>query len=174
MTGRIFFGFCQFERLQHFISGRLCVREAFQARRVRGKFVMTEVTVRGARGKNKVVVRDWTVLLVAVRHEDFLLLFIYASNFAKNHRSILLLAKNASNGSCNLAWSEHSGRHLVEKGLKQVVVCAVDQNDLRVCLPKSFGCRQTSKTAADNNNFWSNHGPFFQALEAPRIRLQFA
>ena len=42
-----------------------------------------------------------------------------------------LLPQNAADRRADLARRQDRSRHLVEEGLKQVVIGAVDQNDLR-------------------------------------------
>ena len=67
----------------------------------------------------------------------------------------------------NLAGGERCCRHLVKQRLKQVVVCAVDQDDLRGGFLQCLGGGQSAKTSADDDDSWLSH-LFLDCLSPPR------
>ena len=110
------------KRLEDLVADGDGIGETLQTGRKRRKFVVAEVAVRYAGGQNQIVVGDWDVLAKAVRDIDRLFRPIDAGHLAEDHRSVGLLAENASNRRADLAWREDRSRNLIEKRLEKMVV----------------------------------------------------
>jgi hypothetical protein len=52
----------------------------------------------------------------------------------------------------DFGWREHSGSHLVQKWLKDVMVTLIDQNDVRIGSSERARRGDTGKAATDNND----------------------
>jgi len=85
--------------------------------------------------------------------------FVDARYLAKQHSRILLFPQYATAGRAALARRKNGSRHLVEQGLKQVVIRAIDQGDFRWRLLESLGCGQSAKATADYDDSRLSHLP---------------
>src|SRR3984885_16034319 len=118
---------------------------------------MAEIAVRGARGEDQVIVGEGYCLSICIVSYYLLSLFVHSGYFSHDYCHILMIAKNASYGCCNLARRQHCRCHLVKQRLKQVVVGAVDQDHLGGCFPESLGGGKATKTSSDDNDPWLSH-----------------
>ena len=81
--------------------------------------------------KDQIVVVHSHVLPVRVGYEDTFPVFIHACHLSQDHRRVHLLSENRANWKADLTGSQNRRRHLIEQGLEQVVIRAIDQDDLR-------------------------------------------
>src|SRR5271166_4842122 len=117
MLRRVFLCLGLLKRVESLVADGDGISETLQAGRKRRKFVVAEVAVRYAGGQNQIVIADWDVLAKAVRNIDRLFRAINAGHLTEDHRSVGLLAENASNRRADLAWRQDRGRNLIEKRL---------------------------------------------------------
>jgi hypothetical protein len=66
-----------------------------------------------------------------------------------------LVPEQAAGRRCNRGGGQSSGGHLVEQGLKQVVVGLVNQGDVNRCFGQRFGRFETTETPADDDHMGS-------------------
>src|SRR3984957_985347 len=171
---RIFLSFRLFKRLQDFVSDRHCIREALQPWRKPFKFVVAKVTVRDACCQNQVIVCESYLFAIDVANNNALLILVHACDFSKNHGRILLVSQDSTDWGTNLAGSQHRRRHLIKQRLKQMMVCSIDQEDLSVSVMQGFGCCQSAKTPADDNDssLWHTFpNSFLPAVDDAAFRL---
>jgi len=65
----------------------------------------------------------------------------------------LLLPQNGADWRADLTGRQLRGRHLVQQRLKQVMIRAVDQNDLRSRVLQRLGRCQAAESTADDYNY---------------------
>src|SRR6516225_6441164 len=152
MPSRIFLGLCLLECLENAVPNRDRVPQCFHAGRGSFEFVVPEVTVSRPGSENQIIVWDAHVRAVRRAGDDVALLFVHGGHLAKKHRGISLLPENLANGSGDLARSEDGSRHLIKQRLKEVMIGAVNQDDLDGWPTEGFGSGQSAKTSAHNNN----------------------
>src|SRR5215470_4400836 len=157
MTARFFFSLGKLEGLQDLVAGCNRVGKALQSGRKLLKFVPAEVTVTRAGGQNQIVISDRHVLPVGVTDDDALLIFVHSCNLAQDHRGVLLVSENPPDWKANLIGGQNRRGHLIEQGLKQVVIRAVDQDDFCRRLLESLGDGQSRKATADYDDFRPSH-----------------
>ena len=97
--------------------------DALQPRRELGPFVMTEIGMRRPRRHDQVVVRDRPV-----RQDDRLPRHVDARGLGQHHLDVLLPAQDAADRRGDVARVQRRRRDLVQQGLKQVMILAVDQD----------------------------------------------
>jgi hypothetical protein len=100
------------------------VVEGLEAGRKLRPLVFPEVAGLSAQRDDEVVVGE---LAVAQRH--FLRGKIDAGHVGEQHREVGLLAQDAADGRGDVGRGQRGGGHLVEQGLEDVVVLAVDDRD---------------------------------------------
>ena len=127
----IFFGLRLFKRLQDSCSGSPPHRRGFSvpAQTLQIRYDRNSCEWHLWRGSGNR--RQRHSLAVSVADKDALSLFVHSGDFSQDHRGVLLIAKNAADRRRNLAGRQHCRCHLIKQGLKKMVVCAVDQDDLR-------------------------------------------
>jgi ATP-dependent exoDNAse (exonuclease V) alpha subunit len=104
------------------------------------------------------------------------LLLVHAGHLRKDHRRVALLPQDAPNRSADLARRKDGGRHLIKQWLKKMVVCAVNQNDVRRRVLESLGSRQTAETTANDNhlgNLFTHNCSRVAAVPAVALRIQY-
>src|SRR5215467_5382277 len=152
MTARVFFRLCKLEGLQDLVARCLSVRKALDSWRELFKFVPAEVTVTSAGGQDQVIVGYGDVLPVRVAYEDTSVFLVHSCDLAKDDGGVLLVLENPPDRKTNLIGTQNRRRHLVEQGLKQVVIRAIDQDDFRGRILESLGSGQSAKATADYND----------------------
>src|SRR5215472_18854034 len=157
MTARIFFSLGKLERLQDLVASRYCVGKALHSWRELFEFVPAEVAVTSAGGQDQVIVGYGDVLPVRVAYEDTFVFLVHSRDLAQDDGGILLVLENSPDRKANLIGTQNRRRHLVEQGLKQVVIRAIDQNDFRGRILESLSSGQSAKTTADYNDSRLSH-----------------
>src|SRR5216683_1999602 len=142
----IFFCFGLFECLEDLVANCNGIHQGLQARSILSELVVPEVALGNSRREHQIVVRNWNIFAVGVIKEDALLIFVDSRDLAQDHCGVLLPSKNSSDRSSNLAGCEHRCRHLIKQRFKQVMICAVDQNDARRSISKRPGRCEPSKS----------------------------
>jgi hypothetical protein len=113
------------EREQHALADLGGVRDLLQSRGHALPLVAAEVGVPGAGGEDEVVVSHAPVV------EDHLARSrVDAADLAHLHRHVGLAAEDGPDRPSDVGGRQGGGGDLVEQGLEQVVVAAVDQHDL--------------------------------------------
>jgi len=96
-------------------------------------------------------------LPVRIANKDTFLVLVHSRDLALEHGRVLLALENPPDRKTNLAGRQNRGRHLVEQGLKQVVIRAIDQDDFRGGVLESLGCGQPAKATTDYNDSRLSH-----------------
>src|SRR6266496_3811713 len=112
---------------------------------------MPEVTMANAGGENEMIVWHWNVFAIRIIHKHAALLLVHTGDFAHDHSRVFLLPQDSADWRTHLRRREHRRRHLIEKWLKNMMVCPINKNDLGRRFSKSFGRSQTTKTATDDH-----------------------
>jgi hypothetical protein len=107
--------------------------------------------------QDQVVVGEGYVLPVRVGYEDAFLVFVHPCDLGKDNGGVLLVSENSPDWKANLIGTQNRRCHSVEQGLKQVVICAIDQDDFRGRILESLGGGQSTKATADYNDSWLSH-----------------
>jgi len=89
-------------------------------------------------------------LTVRVAGEDAPATFVDSYDVTHDHCSVLLIPKNPADRRSNLPWREDPGGYLIEKRLKQMVVCVIDQDNLSGRLSESLGGSQAAESSAND------------------------
>ena len=89
---------------------------------------------------------------VAVPHDDAFAHTIDAGHRAQQHACVVLASDQASNRPGDVGRRQTGRRHLVEQRLKKVMVLAVNQGDVHLCLGKPLIDREAGEAGADNDN----------------------
>ena len=63
-----------------------------------------------------------------------------------------VVAEDVADSRGDLPFREDAGRHLVEQGLEEVVVGAVDQRDPDRCPPQGLGGEEAAEARADDHH----------------------
>ena len=135
------------------------VGQRLQARRVRRPFVVAEVAVRGAGGDDQVVPGDPLAAVdadAAAGDVDRLHLGLQDRQVAALH----LPLQHVADRRADRRRAEAGGRHLVEQGLEQVVVGAVDEDDLDRRLRQRPHRLDAAEAAADHQHARPRHQGF--------------
>src|ERR1700757_4776584 len=157
MAARVFFSLGELEGLQDLVASCNRVGKALQSWRELFKFVPAEVTVTGAGGYDQVVISDRHILPVGVTDDDALLILVHSCNLTQDHRGVLLGSENPPDRKANLTGGQNRRGHLIEQGLEQVVIRAIDQGDFRGRILESLGSGESAKATAEYHNSWLSH-----------------
>ncbi len=120
--------------------------QRFQARRIGGPFVVTEVGVGGAGAQHQRVVGD----LRAIGQGGTARRFVDVGHFAKPHFNVALMAEDVAQRGGNIRCREAGGGHLVKQRLEQMVVATVHQGDAHVRRGEGTGGPEAGKTTTDD------------------------
>ena len=136
------------------------VSQGLQARRMRGPMVLAEIAVHRSGGHDQVVIGQALAVVdqhrlpgdIDVRHLGLQHRQAAPLHFAPQH-----MADGRADGRC----AEAGGGHLVEQGLEEVVVGAVDQGDfqLRRASQRTHGLEPAEAAADDKHLVDVRHGP---------------
>ena len=88
----------------------------------------------------------------AIEELDFFGGGIDVGDFAEEDLGIFLAAEDAAQGCGDFAGGERAGGYLIHKGLEQVEVAAINENDLDGGALESLHGAQAAKAAAQNND----------------------
>ena len=121
--------------------------ETLQARRPRLPVVVPEIAVLRAGRQDQVIVREFAISQpdLARGHVDRRRLF-------EQHARVLLAAQDGANGIGDIARGETGRCNLIQQGLKEVMISAVDDRDANVgALQRPRGV-ETGKARADDDD----------------------
>ena len=108
---------------------------------------MAKVGVAGARSRNEVVIGN---LLVGELHHPPLQIEVH--HFSQQHFDVAVAANDPADGSGDLRRRQPRGGHLVEQGLKRMVVLTVNDRDPDRVFGQVPGGVQAAKSTAHNHN----------------------
>src|ERR1035441_3009240 len=131
------------------------VFDGFEARRDGFPLVVAEVVVSGSGGNDQGVVGD-----CAIAQDDAAVGHIEVDGFAEEHFGVAIVLEHDTQGGGNFAGREPAGGHLVEQGLEEVEVAAIDQCDRYGRAAEGLGDIQPAESAADDHHAmrWSSVG----------------
>ena len=118
------FALGQFKGEQDAAANFGCILNGFEAGRVLGPVVLAEVGVGGAGAQDEVVVFHHC----AAVQEHAVIVGFEADDFVHQYFDIFVFGKDGADGLGDVCRGKHGQRHLVEQGLKGVVVAAVDES----------------------------------------------
>jgi hypothetical protein len=96
-------------------------------------------------------------LPVRIANKDTFLILVHSRHLALEHGRVLLALENPPDRETNLTGRQNRRCHLVEQGLKQVVIRAIDQDDFRGRVLESLGGGESAKAAADYDDSRLSH-----------------
>ena len=152
VTARVFFRFSLLKCSEDLIPNRHGVGQVFQPWGMLSEFFMSEVTMGRASREHEIVVGNLHVLAISVAGQHVFLILVDAGYFSQKHHCVPLISENAADRRADLAGRQDRSCHLIEERLKQVVIGAVDQNDLDWRVLQRLGGCEAAETAANNYN----------------------
>src|ERR1700678_4078054 len=138
MTAGVLFRLGLLKRLENLVPNGNRISQALQSWRMLFKLIMSKVVMLRSRRQNQIVIVDRDALPVGVIDEYPPLMFIYPSHLRQDNGQIAVVPEYASDGGRNLCRRQNGGRNLIEKRLKQMMIVAVDQDNLDRRVLKSF------------------------------------
>jgi len=140
-------GLRDFKSQQHPAPDLHGVIETFQTGRELFPLLVSEVRMPRPGRDDQVVVGNLAVVRLhnLARRIDTL-------RFAENDFAILLPAHDAAQRLRDVGGRKGGGRHLIEQGLKKMVILAVEQRHANWKFAQSFGCFEAAEAAADNHD----------------------
>ena len=125
------------------------ILDRFESGRVALPCLMAEIGMRRAARDDQVVISDFAVTqdhLVRGRIDRF--------GLAENHFDVRLPPQDTSNRARDVTRIQRRGRDLVEQGLEQVMVSAIDEPNPDGCIAERPRRRQTAETSSNDHNMW--------------------
>jgi hypothetical protein len=104
-----------------------------------------EITGAPAGGKHQIVVAQ-----LSVAQSDGAIGQVNACDFIEQNIDVFLLVKNRANRRGDVGGRKSRHRHLIEQGLKKVMIGAVNQGDSNRCAFERTRCRKPPETSANN------------------------
>jgi hypothetical protein len=84
--------------------------------------------------------------------DDFPPFPVNSDDALHQHQGVLLARQNVPDGRCNLRRGQEGRRHLIEKGLEQMVVAPVDHDHLDRRVAQLQGSVEAAESGADNDH----------------------
>src|SRR5262249_50300429 len=122
MLRRVLFNLGCLKSFEHFGANRLRVGKRFHPRSEFRKFVVTEVIMRSAGGKDQIVVLIRRIGLAKIVNQHSTVFDIDAGDLSQSDGHVLLLTKQMTNRRSDVAGSEHRRRYLIEQWLKEMMI----------------------------------------------------
>ncbi len=138
----------QLEGQQHATANFGGIFDGLEARRERLPLIVTEVGVRGAGSEHEVVVVE--ACAAGQRHVPRV--DVDADYLIHQHLGIALMAQDGADGLGNVGGRQHRQRHLIEQGLEEVMIAAVDQGYIDGQVRQPGGGVQAGKASADDDH----------------------
>ena len=153
--GRVFGDLGAFKGFENTSADLQGIRERLEADGVLGPLVFAVEGGTCSAGEDEVV----EGVFIVCRGRDFGG-GIDSYDGVQKHLHVLGFGKNAAQGAGNVWRCQRGGGHLIEKGLKKVVILFVDKGHLKSSVVGEFlGAGETGETSTDNKNvFGSGHG----------------
>ena len=111
--------------------------------------------MRRAARDDQVVVTDFAVTQDHLAHEP-----VDRFSLAQNDFAVRLAPQDSPNRPGDITRTECSGRNLVEQGLEQVMVSAIDQRYPHRPIAERTRRGQAAEPAANDHNVWKTHRRF--------------
>jgi len=121
--------------------------ELFQPHRVLGERPVAEVIALGAGGQHEVVVANRSVVGQQAAPVE-----VDAGDLGLAEVGVVQRADELAHGPRDLTGIQERACHLVEQRREQVVVVAVDDEDVDGCVPQRAGARQTAKAGPGDDD----------------------
>ena len=131
------------------------VLDALEPRGIGLPLRMPEVGVPRAAGQNEVVPGDGTAAAV---EGERVLWHVDAVHLCHDHRGVGLVAQHPANRHGDVGGIEHRRGHLIQQGLEQMVIGAVDECDPHIGFGQRARGREPSEPATDDDHMWSRVG----------------
>ena len=147
------------------------VVQLFQPRRRRLPVIVSEVVVARAGREDQVIVGDG---LLPEGHGAAL--YIHARDLAQEHAGIALAAQHAPDRPGDIARRQRRGRDLVEQGLEEMIIPAVDDGDLDRRARERLRRPHPGEAGTHDHDprSWPDLGRGRQELRTPNPRIAFA
>ena len=139
------------ESSQHATANGERITQGLQAWRVLGPVVAPEIAVRGASRQDQVIEVN---VLATIQHHT-VRCGVNRRDLTHQHGQVALrnlLAQDVADRARNRWRGQPRRGHLVQQGLEQMVVGAVNHHDFDVSLCQSLGGLQPTKTTADDHD----------------------
>ncbi len=150
-----------FEGVKDFAADAQSVVNRLEAGRVFRPLRMAEVAGHAAEGDDEVI-----VLHRAIREDDGAGLEIDRLHFTELDRHVLVAAQDRAQRLGDFHRREGGSGHLVKKGLKEMVILAINQRDARIGMAQGLSEVQSAKTAAEDDDVGI---VFIDGLDARRL-----
>jgi hypothetical protein len=98
------------------------------------------------------VVTERRVLMVFIASVDKLGVFIDPADFAKKYGRVSLIFQKSPDRRRDLSGRKHRCRHLIQQGLKEIVIRSINHQDIGVRMPKGLSGSEPRKTGTDNHD----------------------
>ena len=129
------------------------VVDRLHARRVPGELVVAEVGLRDAAGHDQAVVGDLDLVEVGGGGGvDDAAVEIEAGHLGQLDSNVAVLAHDVAQRLGDLSRRQHSRGDLVQQGLEEVVVAAVDQRHVDGSVPEGADGGQATESPSDNDH----------------------
>ncbi len=131
----------------------------FEARRVRAPFLVAKIAMRRARRENEIIVAD-----IAAVDCDRAPGCVDAGHGPPQHANSAVVTKQSADRKGDVAGREAGRCHLIEQGLEQVIVVAIDQRDVDRLILQAACAFQAAKPGADDDDMRTFAQPHRRAL----------
>ena len=128
------------------------VVEGLHPGREEGKLVVTEVRLVHAGGHDETVVRDFDRVVERARREHDAPIEIESGDLGELDADVGVPLQRVAQRHCDLSLGEDAGCDLVQQGLEQVMVAAVEQHDIDGPATEQTARREAAETAADDHD----------------------
>ena len=125
------------------------ILQGLQTRRVWRPFVVAEIGVVRPGGEDQIVVREPSRILI---EDDLLCRDIDRFDPGQDHLHVRLAAQHRPDRLRDVRRRKRGRRHLVEQGLKQVVIAPVDERDVHGRVGERLRRLQSAEPAADDDD----------------------
>jgi len=133
----------------------LGVGERLQAGRVGCKLIVPEIGGSHAGGDDQIVERHRALRQRRGRHAQGARSEVDVGHLAQHYGEVSLPPRQLPKRCRHVGWREHRGCHLVEQRLKDVMVAAVDQQNIGVTARQGACGGDACKAAADDDDPWT-------------------
>jgi hypothetical protein len=145
----------QFRRLvgaENLSPDCLRIGEGLQTGGILGELVMAKITRSHPGGEHQIVERDLSHAEAGAVDLDGPGVQIHAGNFSHHNGKVLLLLCELADWCSHFRRCQNGRRNLIEKGLEDVVIAPIDQNDFRIAPPQRSRGRYPGEAPADNHD----------------------
>src|SRR5580692_12525253 len=94
---------------------------------------------------------------ISIGNGDLFERFVDFDHFAHDHCCIFLMPENFTQGCCYFSGRKSGCCNLIKQGLKKVMVCLIDENDIEFSMVQRLGGIQPCKSSSNDDNFRIRH-----------------